>query len=94
MGWTGPTLIYCCLNYVYMFIFVTLLCYLVRCGTNENNDFGFEVLSSLFPIFYCNVTWERTICIIDSHFDSSLPNSGTYMYFLKKKLRHGYNKNV
>ena len=65
-------------RYVY---FVTLPWYLVCCGTNENNNFSFEILFSLFPIFYCNVNWERTICIIDSHLDSSLPNSGTYMYF-------------
>ena len=77
-------LIYCCSNYVHMFIFVTLLCNLGHCGTNVNNDFSLEALSSLFSILYCNVTWGRTICIIDSHFDSSLPNSGTYMYFKDK----------
>ena len=62
-------------------MYICLTRYLVRCGTIENNNFGFDILFSLFHIFYCNVTWERTICIIDSHFDSSLPNSGTYMYF-------------
>ena len=82
--WSHTTLLLLELcKYVYL---VTLPCYLICCGTKENSNFSFEVLFSLFPMFYCNVTSERTICIIDSHFDSSLPNSGMYMY-LKIKAR-------